>query len=71
MNLLSRSWRFCLRMVGHDPASARGGAEVIVHDPAAAMPQDLDDPFHSAAVQEKIGQMIADAQAGERKPEQP
>ena len=38
----------------------RGGAasrhpEVFVHDPAGAMPHNLDDPFHDAEVQAKVG----------------
>ena len=41
-NLFVRVWRFF-----------RGGAasrhpEVFVHDPAGAMPHNLDDPFHDA-----------------------
>jgi hypothetical protein len=45
---------------------AAGGAlrpkaprEVIVHDPGAARPHDLDDPFLDPAVQSRIGGVIA------------
>jgi hypothetical protein len=65
MNLLSRGWQFCLSRAGLSP---RRGPEVILHNPAAAMPHDLDDPFHSEAAQEKVGKLIADAHAGEKKP---
>lgn len=61
MNLLSRIRRFW------------GGAsscrpEVFVHDPAAAMPHNLDDPFHNAEVQAKVGELLAAAGAGEKQP---
>jgi len=32
---------------------------VIVHDPGAARPHDLDDPFRDPAVQSRIGGVIA------------
>jgi hypothetical protein len=52
-NLFARAWRFC-----------RGGAssrrpEVFLHDPAGAMPHNLDDPFHDAEVQAKVGKILA------------
>ena len=33
--------------------------EVIIHDPAAAGPKDLDDPFDDATVQQRVGSVIA------------
>jgi hypothetical protein len=33
--------------------------DVIVHDPGAARPHDLDDPFLDPAVQSRIGDVIA------------
>ena len=35
--------------------------EVILHDPAASKPHDLDDPFFDRKVQEQVGQAIANA----------
>ena len=34
---------------------------VIVHDPAARRPHDLDDPFFSQRVQARVANVIADA----------
>jgi hypothetical protein len=34
--------------------------EVIVHDPAAQDPHDLDDPFFDSGVQSRISRVIAD-----------
>jgi hypothetical protein len=33
--------------------------DVIVHDPAATRPRDLDDPFFDTKVQSRIGDTIA------------
>lgn len=38
---------------------------VIVHDPAAQRPHDLDDPFFDATVQTRMGDIIA--HAGQKK----
>jgi hypothetical protein len=62
MNLLTRAWRFC--------GGAPSHPELFVHDPAAAMPYNLDDPFHSAKFQEKVGQILAAARAGQKQPAQ-
>jgi hypothetical protein len=35
--------------------------DIIVHDPAAQRPHDLDDPFFDGAVQDRMGNAIADA----------
>ena len=62
MNLLSRAWRFC------------GGAsfrpELFVHDPAVGCPRayNLDDLFHNAEFQAKVGKLLATARAGEKQP---
>ena len=60
MNLILRAWRFC------------GGAprhpELFVHDPAAAMPYNLDNPFHDAEFQAKVGKLLATVRAGGAKP---
>jgi hypothetical protein len=35
--------------------------DVIVHDPAAQEPKNLDNPLHDAAAQGRVGDMIARA----------
>jgi hypothetical protein len=60
MNLLSRAWRFC--------GGAPSHPELFVHDPAAAMPYNLDNPFHGAEFQAKVGKLLAAARAGETQP---
>lgn len=35
--------------------------EVIVHDPGAQGPYDLDDPFHDPGVQSRVATVIAAA----------
>lgn len=56
MNLFSRVWRFC--------GGAPSHPELFVHDPAAAMPYNLDDPFQGGAFQERVGKLLAAARAG-------
>ena len=34
---------------------------VVIHDPAAQRPHDLDDPFFDPAVQTRVGDVIANA----------
>jgi hypothetical protein len=41
--------------------SCSSRSAVIVHDPAASRPHDLDDPFFERKVQEGIGRAIAEA----------
>jgi hypothetical protein len=42
---------------------------VFLHDPAAGKPKNLDDPFHDARAQERVGDFIARAtRTPERKP---
>jgi hypothetical protein len=36
-------------------------AKVIVHDPAAGGPKNLDDPFHDPQAQQRAGELIARA----------
>jgi hypothetical protein len=43
-------------------ASRKKGPEVFLHDPASAMPHNLDDPFYDAKVQEKVGKIVAGRQ---------
>jgi hypothetical protein len=44
---------------------------VFLHDPAAGRPKNLDNPFHDARAQERVGDLIARAtRTPERKPPQ-
>ena len=43
----------------HDREDVPVVRDVIVHDPGAARPHDLDDPFLDPAVQSRIGDVIA------------
>lgn len=47
------------------PAPKRALPEVIVHDPEAKLPHDLDDPFFDRKVQERMADVIA--HAGDKK----
>ncbi len=52
------------------PNHAAGGDRgVVIHDPAAAGPKDLDDPFGDDDVQERVGKVIADSSTKAPKPE--
>jgi len=55
-----------LRQLWSSPSDAAAPAipehpEVIVHDPAAHAPHDLDDPFFDSKVQSRIADVIASA----------
>jgi hypothetical protein len=41
--------------------TSRPAPEVILHDPAAARPHDLDDPFFDPNVQQRVADIIAGA----------
>ena len=41
---------------------------VILHDPDAQKPKDLDNPFYTAAAQDRVGDLIARSGAS-RKPD--
>jgi hypothetical protein len=63
--------RVCTAFIGavfKRPARVRG---VVLHDPAAGRPQNLDNPFQDARAQERVGDLIARAtRTPERKPPQ-
>jgi len=40
---------------------AQSGLRLLLHDPAASRPHDLDDPFFDAAVQRRVADVIAEA----------
>ena len=56
---LSQSLRDFWRSVTGQAAVREKPPEVILHDPGADRPHDLDDPFFDPKVQSRIGDMIA------------
>ena len=46
-------------MTGQDSVRAPVSPEVIVHDPGAERPHDLDDPFFDPKVQSRMAGVIA------------
>ena len=63
MQNLIRSIRDWWHGAAGDALRTPAPREVIVHDPGAERPHDLDDPFLDPAVQSRIGGMIADKAA--------
>ena len=49
-----------LAMTGRQSARQAPLPEVIVHDPGAERPHDLDDPFLDPKVQARMASVIAD-----------
>ena len=70
-----RAFRFtCFKVLSVLRGIGRSGASsnphcVVLHDPSAERPHDLDDPFFEKEVQERIGGVIASAAHGGRKAE--
>ena len=56
-----RKWSETFRLLwSNAPGNPAGKARpVILHDPAAHRPQDLDDPFLDQKVKERIAETIA------------
>ena len=50
---------FWSAMTGQDSAREPAAPEVIVHDPGAERPHDLDDPFFDPKVQARMASVIA------------
>jgi hypothetical protein len=48
-------------ITGQDALRGADSPEVIVHDPGAARPHDLDDPFFDPAVQARVASVIANS----------
>ena len=46
-------------MTGQDSVRVRASPEIIVHDPGAERPHDLDDPFFDPKVQSRMAGVIA------------
>jgi len=51
------------------PVPAAAVPAVIVHDPGAQRPHDLDDPFFDPDVQSRMAGVIADNAANKQQPE--
>jgi hypothetical protein len=51
---------FWFTLTGQDSVREAAPPEVIVHDPGAAAPHDLDDPFFDPKVQSRMAGVIAD-----------
>ena len=51
---------FWFAMTGQQSTRQAPPPEVIVHDPGAERPHDLDDPFLDPKVQSRIAGVIAD-----------
>ena len=58
--LVQRVRNFWCAMTGQRSARQAPLPEVIVHDPDAERPHDLDDPFLDPKVQSRIAGVIAD-----------
>ena len=63
MSAVRKLW---LALTGRtEPAKQPATPPVIVHDPAARGPHDLDDPFFDGEVQARVADVIA--HAGQKK----
>lgn len=60
MNSISEAFRRLWSSAPGNPANKKP-PEVMLHDPAAQRPHDLDDPFYDQKVQERVASMISDA----------
>jgi hypothetical protein len=58
-NLAHTMRHFWSAMTGQESARELAAPEVIVHDPDAERPHDLDDPFFDPKVQSRIAGVIA------------
>jgi len=59
-NLAQTIRYFWFAMTGQASVRAPASPEVIVHDPGAERPHDLDDPFFDPKVQSRMAGVIAD-----------
>jgi hypothetical protein len=57
--LLQRAGKYWSKFTGQNKKHASAG--VVLHDPGAQGPHDLDDPFFDPKVQARIGDAIASA----------
>ena len=58
-NLVHAIRHFWSAMTGQDAVAGPASPEVIVHDPGAERPHDLDDPFFDPKVQSRMAGVIA------------
>jgi hypothetical protein len=56
---LSRMWAWSWAVLSRK--GSRTAPRVVVHDPAASGPHDLDDPYHDSTIQSRFGDLIARA----------
>jgi hypothetical protein len=57
---------FWCSITGQQPARESSKPEVVVHDPGAQRPHDLDDPFFDPRVQSRIANIISDNAANKK-----
>ncbi len=55
-------------LAGGGRAGPDATSRVIVHDPDADKPKNLDDPFQDPKVQERVAKLISQAAAQRKKP---
>jgi hypothetical protein len=58
-NLAQTIRHFWFAMTGQGSVRVPASPEVIVHDPGAERPHDLDDPFFDPKVQSRMAGVIA------------
>lgn len=63
--------KFWLSLTGAGEPSTKDLPPVIVHDPAADRPHDLDDPFFGSDVQSRMGDVIAQSKAPSASQDEP
>jgi hypothetical protein len=59
-SLFNAALRMWSAFMGVNPGSSAGRLQgVVLHDPEAQKPQNLDNPFHDPGTQERVGDVIA------------
>jgi hypothetical protein len=62
MRNLTQTIRHCWSAItGQDAVREPAAPEVVIHDPGAERPHDLDDPFFDPKVQSRMAGVIADS----------
>jgi hypothetical protein len=65
-NAVLRVWAALIGTIFKRSGRIRG---VFLHDPASDRPKNLDNPFHDAGAQERVGDLIArSTRSAEHKP---
>ena len=61
MRSIAQTIRHCWSAImGRDAVREPAAPEVVIHDPGAERPHDLDDPFFDPKVQSRMAGVIAD-----------